>query len=112
MCGGGGGSHQVVVGEPGDLLLHAVLHLGLGGQRHGVVQGLRLLLQVGPQHLDLGVQRLQLVLMLPGQALHLGLQHPERGTDGWMNGLDMERADVEGWMDNRTDGVIGWMNGR
>lgn len=39
-------SHQVVVGEPRDLLLDAVLHLGLRRQGRCVVEKLLLLLDV------------------------------------------------------------------
>lgn len=57
-------SYQVVVGEPRDLLLHAVLHLGLGRQGRRVVEQLLLLLNVVSEQLDLSVEGLQLVLVL------------------------------------------------
>lgn len=71
-------SHQVVVGEPCDLLLDAVLHLSLGRQGRGVVQDLLLLLDVVFQQLDLSVQSLQFIFVLPGLRLQLRLQQPER----------------------------------
>lgn len=73
----GEGPHQIIVGEPGDLLLDAVLHLGLRGQRPHVVQDVLLLLQVLLQQLDLSVQSLQLIPVLPGLGLQLGLQEPD-----------------------------------
>ena len=68
--------HQVVVGESCDLLLDAVVHLGLRGQGHGVVEDLLLLLDVGFQQLDLSVKSFQFVFVLPGLSLQLGLQQP------------------------------------
>lgn len=78
----GEGPHQVFIGQPSDLLLDAVLHLGLWRQRAHVVQSLLLLLQVFLQHLDLSVQSLQLIPVLPGLGLQLGLQKP-----GWTREL-------------------------
>lgn len=71
-------SYQVVVGEPRDLLLHAVLHLGLGRQGRRVVEQLLLLLDVVSEQLDLSVEGLQLVLVLSRLSLQLGLEQPER----------------------------------
>lgn len=70
--------YQVVIGEPRDLLLDAVLHLGLGRQGRRVVEQLLLLLDVVSEQLDLRVQGLQLVLVLPRLSLQLGLEQPER----------------------------------
>lgn len=71
-------SYQVVVGEPGDLLLDAVLHFGLRGQRRSVVEDLLLLLNVILQQFDLRVEGLQLIPVLPGLGLQLGFQQPDR----------------------------------
>lgn len=71
-------SYQVVVGEPRDLLLHAVLHLGLRRQGRRVVEHLLLLLDVVSEQLDLSVEGLQLVLVLSRLSLQLGLEQPER----------------------------------
>lgn len=80
-------AHQVAVGEPCELLLDGVVHLGLGGQSGHVVEQLLLLLQVVLQQLDLGMQSLQLVPVLPGLGLQLGLQqsagHAAQLHVGW-----------------------------
>lgn len=71
-------SHQVVVGEPCDLLLDAVLHLSLRRQRRCVVQYLLLLLDVVSQQLNLSVKGFKFIFVLPGLSLQLSLQQPER----------------------------------
>lgn len=70
-------SHQVVVGEPRDLLLDAVLHLSLRRQRRCVGQYLLLLLNVVFQQLNLSVKRFKFIFVLPGLSLQLSLQQPE-----------------------------------
>lgn len=71
-------AHQVVIGEPRDLLLDAVLHLSLWRQRHHVAELFLLILDVTLQQLDLSVKGLQLVFVLPGLSLQLSLQQPGR----------------------------------
>lgn len=71
-------SHQVVVGEAGDLLLDAVLDFGLRRQRRRVVQHLLLLLDVVPEQLDLSVKGFQLIFVVLGLGLQLSLQQSER----------------------------------
>lgn len=71
-------AHQVVIGEPRELLLDAVLHLSLWRQRHHVAELFLLILDVSLQQLDLSVKGLQLVFVLPGLSLQLSLQQPGR----------------------------------
>lgn len=70
-------SHQVLVGEARDLLLDAVLHLSLRGERRRVVQHFLLFLDVASQQLDLSVKGFQLVFVVSGLSLQLSLQQPE-----------------------------------
>lgn len=70
-------SHQVVVGEPCDLLLYAVLNLSLRWQRRHVVQYLLLLFDVVSKQLNLSVKGFEFIFVLPGLSLQLSLQQPE-----------------------------------
>lgn len=95
--------HQVVVGEPCDLLLDAELHLSLRGQRQGVVEDLLLLLDVAFQQLDLSVKSFQFVFVLPRLRLQLGLQQPEDKETG----LPTKISVFPGHLDTQTHRLTG-----
>lgn len=75
-------THQVLIGQPGYLLLDAKFHLGLRGEQQRLAEGLLLLVQLLLQHLHLGLETFRLFLMLTALGLQLGLQQPAPGG-GW-----------------------------
>lgn len=92
-------THQVLIGQPGELLLGAKFHLGLRGQQQRLAEGLLLLVQLFLQCLHLGLETLRLLLMLAALGLQLRLQQPAPGRGGQVT----ERpGDREGWGPGRT----------
>ena len=75
-------THQVLIGEPGYLLLDAKFHLGLWGEQQRLAEGLLLLVQFLLQGFHLGPEPLHLLLMLAALGLQLGLQQPAPGRGG------------------------------
>lgn len=86
----GTATHQVLVGQPGHLLLDAKFHLGLRGQQQRLGEGLLLPVHLLLQGLHLGLEALHLLLMGTALGLQLGLQQPAPGrgaqvTWGWVS---------------------------
>lgn len=75
-------THQVLIGQPGELLLDAEFHLGLRGEQQCLAEGLLLLVQLLLQGLHLGLETLHLLLMLAALGLQLCLQQPAPGRRG------------------------------
>lgn len=75
-------TYQVLIGEPGELLLDAEFHLGLRGEQQRLAEGLLLLVQLLFQGLHLGLETLHLLLMLAALGLQLCLQQPAPGRGG------------------------------
>lgn len=71
--------YQVLVGQPGDLVLQAGLDARLGRQLQVLGQQLLLPVVLLLQALDLTSQRFQLVLVALPLRLKLRLQQPEEG---------------------------------
>lgn len=68
--------YQVLVGEPGDLVLQAGLDAGLWGQLQVLGQQLLLPVVLLLQALDLPAEGFGLILMAPLLRLQLGFQEP------------------------------------
>lgn len=74
--GPGSSAHQVLVGQPGDLMLQAGLNARLGRQLQVLGQQLLLPVVLLLQALDLPAEGLGLILMAPLLRLELGFQEP------------------------------------
>lgn len=74
--GPGMASHQVFIGQPGDLVLQAGLDAGLRGQLQVLGQQLLLPVVLLLQALDLAAEGFSLILMVPFLGLELGFQEP------------------------------------
>lgn len=74
--GQGAPAHQVLIGQPGDLVLQAGLDAGLGGQLQVLGQQLLLPVVLLLQALDLPAEGFRLVLMAPLLCLELRFQEP------------------------------------
>lgn len=76
------GPYQVLVGQPGDLVLQAGLDAGLRGQLQVLGQQLLLPVVLFLQALDLPTEGFGLVLMAPLLRLELGFQEPVEKPHG------------------------------
>lgn len=75
-------THQVLIGQPGYLLLDAKFHLGFWGKQQRLAEGLLLLVHLLLEGLHLRLEVLHLLLMLPALGLQLCLQQPVPGRGG------------------------------
>lgn len=69
-------TYQVLIGQPGYLLLDTKFYLGLRGEQQSLAEGLLLFVHLLLQGLHLCLEMLYLLLMLQALGLQLCLQQP------------------------------------